>query len=286
MVSTAVVFALLSLVFAGVNDVVFKRYNHQDRSRGMLIGGIGVVWMSLQLVDVQLGHRSLGLNHAAWVYGSAAGICVAAANIALLVALRRIDVSLGSTIYRLNTIGVVILSVLVLNEHLSILKVSGIALGVLAVLLLYHQHESKTEPRLLRMGLAIIIIGSALRALFGVISKAGLSEGVSPDALILLSAACWIISGLSFALIVERRFVVTPAKIRYALTSGILVYVVAKTLVTALSLGEASIVVPIANMSFVVALLIAVGAKMERLTTKKIAAMLFAAGAITVLSQA
>ena len=286
MVSTAVMFALLSLLFAGINDVVFKRYNHQDRSRGMLIGGIGVVWMSLQLFDMQLDHRSLALNRAAWLYGSIAGICVATANIALLEALRRIDVSLGSTIYRLNTIGVVILSVLFLNERLSIVKVSGIALGVLAVLLLYHHHESKIEPRLVRLGLVIIIIGSALRALFGVISKAGLSEGVSPDALILLSAACWIISGLSYALIVERRLVVTPAKIAYALASGALVYAIAKTLVTALTLGEASIVVPIANMSFVVALLIAVASKMERLTSRKIAAMVFAAGAVTVLTQA
>ena len=286
MVNSAVVFALLSLVFSGINDVVFKRYNHEDRSRGMLIGGIGIVWMSLQLIDVQLDHRSLALNHAAWLYGSIAGICVAAANIALLEALRRIDVSLGSTIYRLNTIGVVILSVLFLNERLSILKVSGIALGVLAVLLLYRHDDSKTEPRLVRLSLVIIVIGSALRALFGVISKAGLNEGASPDVLILLSAACWIVSGLGYALIVERRFMVTPAKIRYALTSGMLVYVVAKTLVTALTLGEASIVVPIANMGFVVALLIAVALQMERLDSRKMAAMLFAVGAITLLTRA
>ena len=286
MVNSAVVFALLSLVFSGINDVVFKRYNHEDRSRGMLIGGIGIVWMSLHLIDVQLDHRSLALNHAAWLYGSIAGICVAAANIALLEALRRIDVSLGSTIYRLNTIGVVILSVLFLNERLSILKVSGIALGLLAVLLLYHHDDSKTEPRLVRLGLVIIVLGSALRALFGVISKAGLNEGASPDVLILLSAACWIVSGLGYALIVERRFMVTPAKFRYALTSGVLVYVVAKTLVTALTLGEASIVVPIANMGFVVALLIAVALQMERLDSRKMAAMLFAVGAITLLTRA
>ena len=286
MINTAVMFALLSLIFAGINDVVFKRYNQQDRSRGMLIGGIGIVWMSLQLVDVQLGHRSVALNHAAWLYGSIAGICVAAANIALLEALRRIDVSLGSTIYRLNTIGVVILSVLFLDERLSTLKVGGIALGVIAVLLLYHHDDSKTKPRLVRLGLVIMVIGSALRALFGVVSKAGLNQGVSPDVLILLSAACWIISGLGYALIVERRFMVTPAKIRYALASGILVYVVAKTLVTALTLGEASIVVPIANMSFVVALLIAVALKMERLNSRKMAAMLFAVGAIILLTRA
>lgn len=45
---TGVGYALLSLVFAGLNDVVFKRYSQKDRSRGMYIFGVGVVWTALQ----------------------------------------------------------------------------------------------------------------------------------------------------------------------------------------------------------------------------------------------
>ena len=47
--SSPVVFALLSLSCAGVNDVVFKRYAAKDRSRGMYVCGIGLVWAALQL---------------------------------------------------------------------------------------------------------------------------------------------------------------------------------------------------------------------------------------------
>jgi len=46
--TNAVIFALLSLCFAGLNDVAFKRYSAKDRSRGMLVFGIGLVWALLQ----------------------------------------------------------------------------------------------------------------------------------------------------------------------------------------------------------------------------------------------
>jgi len=68
--------------------------------------------------------------------------------------------------------------------------------------------------------------------------------------------------------------------------SGLLVYGIVKTLVKALSLGEASVVITIANMSFLMALLVALVLKMEALSPKKIIAMIFAISAITLLSYA
>jgi len=59
-------------------------------------------------------------------------------NILLLESLKHLDISVGSTIYRLNSIGVVILSVLVLQESIEWIKGTGIVLGVIAVFLLYE----------------------------------------------------------------------------------------------------------------------------------------------------
>ena len=49
--------------------------------------------------------------------------------------------------------------------------------------------------------------------------------------------------------------------------------------------GDASTVIPIANMSFVIALLVPVALKMEILTAKKIGAMAFAITSILLLAQ-
>ncbi|MEJ2424111.1 MAG: hypothetical protein P8101_06560, partial [Candidatus Thiodiazotropha sp.] len=46
----AVLYALLSLFFAGLNDLVFKRYAIKARSRGTIIAVIGVVWAGMQLL--------------------------------------------------------------------------------------------------------------------------------------------------------------------------------------------------------------------------------------------
>ncbi len=46
--SPAIFYALLSLVFAATNDVVFKRYASRDRSRGVYVFGIGLIWFLLQ----------------------------------------------------------------------------------------------------------------------------------------------------------------------------------------------------------------------------------------------
>jgi drug/metabolite transporter (DMT)-like permease len=54
----------------------------------------------------------------------------------------------------------------------------------------------------------------------------------------------------------------------------------------ALEYGEASVVIPIANMSFIMALVVSVTLKMEKLTIWKIAAVLSAVISIVFLSKA
>lgn len=286
MISAAVGFALLSLSLSGINDVLFKRYNRRERSRGMLIFGIGIVWGTLQLTDALISGATPEFNRASWLYGIAAGICVAAANIGLLEGLRHMDVSLGSTIYRLNTIGVVILSALLLGESMTLIKGTGIALGVIAVLILHRPPVDPEFRKMINVGLLVMVGAALLRAAYGVISKAGLNSGADPAALILLSALCWIVSGLGYAVIIEKSHRVTVEKVFYACVSGALVYGIVRTLVAALSLGEANVVIPIANMSFLMALTVAILFKMEKLDARKAVAMGAAVVAITLLTRA
>jgi len=54
---------------------------------------------------------------------------------------------------------------------------------------------------------------------------------------------------------------------------------------SAVKVGEASIVIPVANMSFVIALILSVGLRMETLTLRKSIAIVCAALSIFLLSQ-
>ncbi len=271
--NAAILYALLSLFFAGMNDVVFKRYAAKDRSRGMVIFAIGLVWLCLQWLMLQSGHEALQLDRVSLAYGLAAGVALVLSNLLLIEGLTHIEVSLGSIIYRLNTIGVVVLSVLLLQEPLGLLKAAGIGSGIIAILLLAGRPAAGVSDRLHRQFVWLVIVASLLRALYGVITKAGLNQGANADTLLLIAALCWVVGGAAYARLREGRFALAGKPAVYALVSGVLVTLIVNFLTRAVSLGEASVVIPIANLSFVAALLFSVALGWERLTGLKLAAI-------------
>ena len=93
MLNPAVFFALLSLVIGGLNEVVFKRYSSIERSRGMMICGVGGVWAVLLIIDVSIRSETIVFTPATWSFGLVAGIIVAIANILLLESLRHMDMN-------------------------------------------------------------------------------------------------------------------------------------------------------------------------------------------------
>ena len=283
---SGIIFALASMVFAGINDVVFKNYSRKDRSRGMYIFGIGIIWSILQLITFKLKGSHFHVDTPTILFGLMAGFFLAASNISLLESLTHLNVGLGSTIYRLNTVGVVILSFFFLNEPMEMIKLLGISCGIIGVFFLYSKQKPDDHRLQAFVFFSIAILASLLRAFYGVTIKAGILKGVDPLTMLLIIAPSWIVGGALYTVFREKRFVFTKKKIVYSLISGVLVYLIANFLMLSVEHGQASIVIPIANMSFVIALGLSIVLKMENLTYKKVLAILFAAGSIILLSQA
>lgn len=282
----AVAFALLSLLFAGVNDVVFKRYSAGGRSRGMLVLGIGVVWTALLLATFRARGVPVEVDGPALAYGLAAGALLVASNLLLLESLGHVDLGLASTIYRLNTVGVVVLSALLLGERIPAVKGAGVAAGIGAVLLLAHRPARHARSARDAAFLGAVILASLLRAGYGVTTRAAMVAGVAPEPVLLLVAASWIAGGALYALARDRGLRLTREGARYAAVSGALVFLIVYALLLAVERGEASVVIPIANMSFVVALGISLATGMERLDGRKLLAVCAAVAAIVLLSRA
>ena len=133
----AIVFALLSLAAAGCLDVTFRRFSLKERSRGMYVFGCGFVWLVLQLTYFTITDAQIRLDEETILYGLLTGALLVLANILLIESLTGLDVSLGSMIYRLNTIGVVAISFVLLSEDVGFIKVLGVGIGVAAILILY-----------------------------------------------------------------------------------------------------------------------------------------------------
>lgn len=281
----AIGFALLSLLFSGVIDVIFKRYSRKERSRGMFLLGMGLVWGLLQFTMLEIRGQPLSVDAYTLGFGVAAGLMVTLSNLLFIESFTHLDVSLGSTIYRLNTIGVVVLSFLFLGEDLGPLKLLGIASGLAAALLLYHHRHESADPTAMNAFFWLVVLASLMRAGFGVTTKGGLALGADGATMMLIAAACWVVGGFGYAFLRERRVKVTANKMGYAIVAGLVVFLVVNTLLAALERGEASIVVPIANLGFVVALGISVAARMERFTPRKGLAVVCASLSVILLSR-
>jgi len=265
--------------------VVFKRYSIGGHSKGLLIFGVGLIWTLAQWSLAQIQETPIEFNNATLIFGLIAGAFVTLSNLLLLESLRHIEVSLGATIYRLNTIGVILLSFVFLNEPFGWFKGFGILIGLIAVLFLYQGEISSSNQKQLLLYMGVAVVASFFRAAFGVSTKAGFLEGADRNSMLLIISSSWIVGGAVYALWREQRFRITWEKTRFICLSSFLVVGVSNFLMLALQHGEASTVIPIANMSFVIALLLSVALKMETFTTAKIWAMVLAVGSILCLTK-
>jgi len=103
--------------------------------------------------------------------------------------------------------------------------------------------------------------------------------------MLIIISASWVVGGGIYAILREKRFRITWEKTRFIMISSILVVGIVNFLMLAIQHGEASTVIPIANMSFVIALLLSVALKMEKLNKMKIGAISCAIGSILLLAQ-
>jgi drug/metabolite transporter (DMT)-like permease len=284
--SAGVGFALLSLLCAGVLDVIFGRYATARRVTAAYLVAIGVVIVLGQTLALVVARVPPAWDAGAAFWGVLAGAVLMWANALLIESLAGINVSLGSTIYRLNTIAVVVFAVAFLDEALTPPKLAGVLLGVFAVVLLYRRGGRGGDDRLLRLSVWLAICAALLRAAFGVLAKVGVSGGVSPFLLMIYIGAGWTLAAIAYGAVRRERAPAGSGVLRYAVMSGTLVCLVASFLLLGLRAGEASVVIPIANMSFVAALLISAASGMERMSAHKLLAVASAAAAITLLTRA
>ena len=281
--SAGVGYALLSLLSAGLLDVLFGRYSGKRRGAATYLVGIGIVVVLGQSVALAVVGASVVVDAGTAMWGIFAGAIVMLANALLIESLAGINVSLGSTIYRLNTIAVVIFAVAFLGETLTLPKLAGVLLGVVGVILLYQRGGRWGNDRLLLVSVWIAVAASLLRAAFGIVSKLGLSGGADPFLFMVYIGAGWTLAASVYGMVRRQPATDMRKVLPYAIASGTLVCLVASFLLLGLRAGEASIVIPIANMSFVVALLISAACGMENLTLRKLLAVAAAALGIALL---
>lgn len=261
-----ILFSFLSLLCAVWNDLVFKTARDRGIHAGRFVAGVGVVWLAVFALAFVLAGRAGQLR--GWEFALLSGIASASANLLLIESLARVEVGVGSTIYRLNLIWVILLAVLFLNEQLTPAKVMALLLGATSIALLSASTGSVSMRAFAWSGMRLLLLASVLRALMGIFYKLALSAGMGANELMLVSASCWIALGLAYAMLTGQAKA-PMAWNTSVLLSGLLVCGIAFFLSQALSYSQASIALPISQFNFVGTALLGLLLLNETFTVRK-----------------
>lgn len=264
----AFLLSLCSLGFAALNDVMFKLYARKTRSRGLYVGLIGLVWCVVFGLAGMAG-RGLSFDRATLVYGLASGAFGAASNLILIHSLTHLNVGICATIYRLNLAPATLIAFLFLGETVTTFKVLGIAAAVLAVLLLLPGRKAAGHLADKKGYVLLVVVANVLRAGMGLTYKVGISGGADRDSFLALNGLVWLAAGVLYYLVQERKTPHSPAKtLSYGIGSGALVCGIVFFMAAAMKTGEASLVLPISQLSFLGSALIGFACLKEKITVR------------------
>ena len=283
----AIFWAFACMFFAACNDLLFKFFAGKNRGNGFFVSVVGVVWLVVALIPALLGQAPADWR-ATIIWGCISGFFSLAGNIMMLDAMRSLDVGVCSTIYRLNLVPVTIGAALILNENITPIQYAGIAAACLAILAFIPRNQSEVK-RKLGWAFIVMIIASLLRAGMGLSYRYGFLHGASEKYVVVINSLFWIFGGILYAFWRERHLMPYNKQDWKNLfflggLSGALVTGIVITMALMLKLGNASVVLPIAQMSFLVTGALGIWLFKERLTVSKAIAFILGVAAVLLLS--
>lgn len=253
--SPGIQYALGAMLLFGVGDLIYKR----GAAAGALPHQFLMVqsWVFLPTVAAYaLLTGSLSFV-AGTLWGSLVGVFVLVGFYNFAHSLRSGPVSVNAPVFRLSFVITAGLAVALLGETLTAHKLAGIALALASVWLLLGapaaNHTARRESRasLVRVLVATVAIGIA-----NVLYKYGLRAGATPASMVVAQAVVVVTCSTAFVGVVDRRIRPSRAVLRYAPQAALALALGFCLMVESLARGDASVMVPVAQMGFVATSLI------------------------------
>ncbi|MBE6369689.1 MAG: hypothetical protein E7056_05980 [Lentisphaerae bacterium] len=282
----AIFWALACMSFAAGNDLLFKFFASKNRGNGFFVSIVGVVWLAVTLTFALFAPLPESWG-ATILWGMISGFFSVGGNLLMLDAMRSLDAGVCATIYRLNLVPVTVGAALLLNEDISMLQYAGIlcACGAVCAFIPRSRGENKVR-KTLSAAFIIMIVASLMRAAMGLSYRYGFLHGASEKYVVVINSLFWIFGGVIYAYWRERSLMPYSRQDWKNLFflggfSGALVTGIVITMALATKLGNASVVLPISQMSFLLTGALGIWLLKEKLTWSK--ALAFALGVVAIL---
>jgi uncharacterized membrane protein len=175
------------------------------------------------------------------------------------------------------------LAILLLGETLTVTKIAALACALVAVWLLLAEAGAERGKSSFA-SLARVLIATAAMAFANLFYKIGLQHGALPETMVVAQAwTFWPLATLS-GYLPERRLRVPAGAWRYSASAALALFGAFVLLMHALALGPVSVLVPVAQMSFVLTALFGIAIFRERLDVRKCTGLAVAAIALVLFA--
>ncbi len=270
-----VVFALLSLGFLGVNDFLYRwgqRWELRSapfmflQNMAYLPNAFGLAWYREEIVW-----------NAGLAFGFVNGILAFTAFLFVLLALRRGEAVALVPIIRLNFAVTAALTIFFLGESVNLVKGAALVLAALAVLAGGSGVMASVGDR------RSVLLAVGAMCMFGVIGlfyKLGLELGAKPAMLTAAQSVGVFCMATPFALLQKDPLPRRGVPLWLPFVCGVLTSSSYVAIAVGFTYGEAVVVAPIAQLSFVLTGMLAVVFLKERLTTRKGLGVVCAVGSV------
>lgn len=276
-------YALAALVLYGLGDVVYKRAAQSGVPAHRFV--MAQAWCFLACVGLYgAATGALGFAPAA-LWGMAAGLFIYTGFYNFARSLQGGAVSVVAAIYRMSFVVTAAGAIALLGEPLTALKLAGLACALAAAWLLLASGRRGAAP-LPREALVRVCVATVSLGIAGLLYKVALLGGARPALVLTLQAV--VVVPLATAVAAWRDGRVKPGAtaLGYGAVAAVVLASAFMLMLESLRYGEASVMVPIAQMGFVVAALIGVVVLREPLSARGALGLALAVGALASLAAA
>ncbi len=278
--SPAIACALGALLCFGLGDLIYKQGAAAGAQPHQFLMLQSWVFTPIVFVYALATHQLEFVPGTLW--GALAGVFILTGFYNFAYSLKTGSISINAPVFRLSFVITAALAVALLGEPPTAAKAAGIALALAAAwLLLGGAGGPQREDRgsLIRVLVATVAVGIG-----NFIYKLGLQAGATPASIIVAQGCAVVVGATLFVAWKEGRVRAEAPVRRFAPRAAVVLAAAFSLLVEALARGQASVVVPVAQMGFVVTALVGTLFLEERFTLRKGAGLLAALAALASLA--
>jgi drug/metabolite transporter (DMT)-like permease len=279
----AIAYAVAAMICYGIVDFIYKRAASAGIRADHFL--MGQAWFFFPLMVIYAFATHTLVVDVAALWGCLAGIFVFIGLYYFVRSLVSGAVGINASIFRLNFIVTASLAIAILGEPLTAAKAAGLLLALAATWLLVgagqpgkHADGGAQRRSLVDVSVATVAFGAS-----NFFHTVGLRHGVQPETMAVAQALIFMPLATTVVFSVDRKLP-PRATFKYGAVAAIFLLAATILFLRGVALGQASILVPIAQMGFIVTAALGIVFLREGITVRKLLGLAAAASALAVLA--